>query len=433
MNDVRAVAANALDRIARGGVSLRIAFADEAPMLSDPRDRALLSALLHAGSRGWLRYTTALDRLLERPLARREPVLHALLVLGLVQIAALGLPEYAAVAATVEAARHLRKPAFANLVNAVLRRYLRERAAIEAALDADPVSRWSLPRWLIDAFTADWGELAPELLAASNTEAPLTVRVNARRASAEDLLDRWSKAGIAAAPHAWLPQALVLAESTDVTRLPGYAEGEFSVQDGAAQLAAQLLDLHGGQRVFDACAAPGGKSAHMLETADVDLLALDVDATRLGRIRDNLARLGLAADVRAGDAAAPAGWWDGRPFDRILLDAPCTASGILRRQPDVRLHRRPGDVAALAAQQASLLDALWPLLGAGGRLVYATCSVLNAENAIQIDAFLARTPDAVACNAVPAAFGRATGAGRQNLTGAGGMDGFFYAIVEKRA
>lgn len=433
MNDVRAVAAIALDRIARAGISLRVAFAEAAPTLPDPRDRALLSALLHAGSRGWLRYEAALARLLARPLTRREPVLQALLVLGLVQIATLGLPEYAAVAATVEATRRLRRPAFANLVNAVLRRYLRERTAIESALDTVPCSRWSLPRWMIDMFSADWGSGAPELFAASNTEAPFTVRVNARRTSVAGLLGRWRQAGVAAVPHTWLPQALVLAESCDVTRLPGYADGEFSVQDGAAQLAAPLLDLRAGQRVLDACAAPGGKSAHILETADVDLLALDADAARLDRTRDNLSRLGLNARLCIGDATTPVAWWDGRPFERILLDAPCTATGILRRQPDVRLHRRPNDVAALCAQQARLLDELWPLLAVQGRLVYATCSVLKTENAIQVGAFLARTPDAVAGDVVPSAFGCAAGAGRQNLTGTSGMDGFFYAVMEKSA
>jgi 16S rRNA (cytosine967-C5)-methyltransferase len=224
--------------------------------------------------------------------------------------------------------------------------------------------------------------------------------------------------------------ALILETSRDVTALPGYAQGAFSVQDGAAQQAARLLEPRDGQRVLDACAAPGGKSAHILESAAVELTALDSDARRLPRLRENLQRLGLSADVRTGDAADPAGWWDGRPFDRILVDAPCSATGIIRRQPDVKLHRRATDIPVLAGTQARLLDALWPLLRSGGRLVYATCSLLADENARQIDAFLARHADA---NAVqPALPWRAAGAGVQNLPGESGMDGFFYAVLEKR-
>jgi 16S rRNA (cytosine967-C5)-methyltransferase len=229
---------------------------------------------------------------------------------------------------------------------------------------------------------------------------------------------------------AQLPLALNLVESTDVTRLPGYAEGEFSVQDGAAQLAATLLDLRNGQRVLDACAAPGGKAAHILEIAEVELTALDSDPARLPRVRENLARLGLAANITAGDAACPSAWWDGKAFDRILLDAPCSATGIIRRQPDIKLHRRAADIAPLAATQKRLLHALWPMLAPGGRLVYATCSLLRAENEAVVADFRADCPDACEV-AVPPNFGVAAGGGRQNLPGAGGMDGFYYAIVEK--
>jgi 16S rRNA (cytosine967-C5)-methyltransferase len=223
--------------------------------------------------------------------------------------------------------------------------------------------------------------------------------------------------------------ALVLAHSRDVTTLPGYADGAFSVQDGAAQYAPSLLDLRDGQRVLDACAAPGGKSAHILESADVDLLALDRDPARLPRLRENLTRLGLHADVRAGDAAKPDTWWDRRPFDRILLDAPCSAAGIIRRQPDIKLHRRATDIDVLAATQTRLLDALWPMLKPGGRLVYATCSVLAVENKAQIEAFLRRQSQA---RSLPPKLGwHGAGPGEQNLPGESGMDGFFYAILEK--
>jgi len=426
---VRALAAQALQRIVAGR-SLRTEFAAFSTTLHDPRDRALLSALLHAGARWWLRFDAAAAALLERPLPPREAVLQALVVLGLVQIEVLALPGYAAVDASVEAARLLGKPKFAALVNAVLRRWLREREARTAVLDADPVTRSAHPRWLLDAFGADWPDDAAAIVAANNAEAPLWLRANRRRVERDVFLHRLEAAGIVAHAPQQPADAVRLAASADVTALPGYAEGFFSVQDAAAQFAAGLLDLRAGQRVLDACAAPGGKSAQILEQADVRLLALDSDERRLPRLRDNLDRLGLQAEVRAGDASQPASWWDGERFDRILIDAPCSATGIIRRQPDVRLHRRAEDVPALGRTQARILDACWALLAPGGRLVYATCSVLAAENARQIAAFAARQGD-VRELPVPLAGWRVQNAGVQNLPGESGMDGFFYALLEK--
>jgi 16S rRNA (cytosine967-C5)-methyltransferase len=429
--DPRALAAQALQRIA-GGESLRVAFGAAAPQLPDSRDRALLSALLHAGARWWIRFDAALDDLLERPLRGKTPDVHALLVLGLVQIEILRLAPYAAVAATVEAVRTLKKPQLAGLTNAVLRRWLRERDARNAALDRVPATQSAHPPWLIEALARDWPPALDAILAANNAEAPLTLRVNRRRIARDAYLDTLLAAGIGASAHAQLPDAVLLDDGSDVTALPGYAEGWFSVQDGAAQLAAPLLDVRDGLRVLDACAAPGGKSAHLLETAQLDLVALDNEAPRLERVRTNLARLGFSADLRRGDAAQPQTWWDGKPFDRILLDAPCSATGVIRRQPDIKLHRRAADIARLAATQRTLLDALWPLLAPGGRLVYATCSVLAAENSAVLGDWLSAHADAEA--RVPAELQdwHAAGAGRQNLPGENGMDGFFYAVVEKR-
>jgi len=428
--NVRAIAARALQRIA-GGHSLRAEFATSSTKLHDSRDRALLSALLHAAARWWLRYDAALDRLLERPLRKREPQLHALLMLGLVQLDVLRLPEYAAVAATVDAVRAIGKAQFSGMANAVLRRWLRERETFVAALDASAQTRTAHPAWLLAAIAADWPDAADAVIAANNAEAPLWLRVNRRRVARAALLEQFVAAGIdAQAPEA-LPEALVLGHSRDVTALPGYEAGLFSVQDGAAQFAADLLDLRDGQRVLDACAAPGGKSAQILEHADVALLALDRDAQRLPRLRANLDRLGLRAEVRAGDALLPKDWWNAQAFDRILLDAPCSATGIIRRQPDIKLHRRADDIAKLARTQTRLLEAMWLMLAPGGRLVYDTCSILDAENAAQVEGFLARHADARSLPVAAPGWRATRAGGAQNLPGESGMDGFFYAVLEK--
>jgi 16S rRNA (cytosine967-C5)-methyltransferase len=428
--DVRALAAQALAQVALGGVSLREAMERHAPKLADPRDRALLMALLSDGARWWPRFDAALDRLLEQPLRRKEPAVHALLVLGLVQLEVLELADYAAVAATVEAARALKRPRLAGLINAVLRRWQRERATRLAALDADPQTRHAHPAWLARAIARDWPDRAESVLAADNREPPLMLRANRRRTTREALLDRLRADGQAAEPHAWLADAVVLPHSTEVTRLPGFADGLFAVQDGAAQVAADLADARDGLRVLDACAAPGGKACHLLERADVALVALESEPKRAERIGQNLARLQLRAKVVVGDAGEPSAWWDGRRFDRILVDAPCSATGVLRRRPDVRLHRHADDIPAMAAQQQRILAALWPLLAPGGRLLYVTCSLLRAENEGVVAPFLAAHADA---RAVPFELpaGQAAAVGWQILPGDGDLDGMYYAVLEK--
>lgn len=338
---------------------------------------------------------------------------------------------------TVEAAK--REPALraqANFLNACLRRFLREREALVAATDRDPVARWNHPRWWIDLLRRDHPAHWEQILAADNRQPPMVLRVNQRRLPRDAYLAQLAAAGIEA--QAIGEAGVVLGAPRPVHDIPGFDAGEVSVQDAAAQLAAPLLlDALGTgvmrPRILDACAAPGGKTAHLLERADADVLALDIDAQRCARIAENLARLQLQAQVLAADAATPAAWWDGKPFDAILLDAPCTASGIVRRHPDARWLRRETDVPQLAATQARLLAALWPLLAPGGHLLYATCSVFKAEGQAQIQTFVAHNTDAV-LRPSPGHLMPQTraNAGAVPDNSQGGHDGFFYALLEKR-
>jgi 16S rRNA (cytosine967-C5)-methyltransferase len=380
------------------------------------------------------------------------PAVDALLVTALALLWPEGPPPYAEftlVDQTVKAARR-RAPASVGFVNAVLRRFLRERSTLIAALQAQGASEavWNHPAWWVEEVQRDWPDVWQGLLRAANRKPPMTLRVNVRRGPGAAYLRRLQGAGLAATlldgPEygGEASATVVLAQPVPVQALPGFADGDVSVQDAAAQRAARLLLAGGlppGARVLDACAAPGGKTAHLLELATLDLLALDSDAARLARVQQNIDRLQLAGagsriELRAADARRTAEWWDGRPFDAILLDAPCTASGIVRRHPDVRWLRRPGDIATLARTQAELLDALWPLLAPGGVLLYATCSVFKAEGRHAIDAFLQRpgaeqaTLDGASPGHLhPLADNPETLDERPAL-----QDGFFYARLLKR-
>ena len=347
-------------------------------------------------------------------------------------------PPFTLVDQAVEAAK--RSPATARqagFVNACLRRFLRERETLVAATDDDPVARWNHPRWWIDRLRQDHPHEWEAILRASNAAPPMTLRVNVRRASRQQVLERFTHAGVGAEPIG--EHGLVLAQPRPVQEIPGFAEGLVSVQDAAAQLAAPLL-LEGlaraGERLrlLDACAAPGGKTAHLLEGSDAQVTALDVDPQRCRRIEETLARLQLAATVVAADAAMVDTWWDGQPFDGILLDAPCTASGIVRRHPDVRWLRRPTDISRLGAEQSRLLEALWPLLRPGGRLVYCTCSVFREEGEQRIAAFLARHTSALP-KAAPGHLRPQLAGGAEALPDnlPGDHDGFFYALLERTA
>ncbi len=429
----RLAAARVLDAVLHRGRSLKGEFGTELPSISDPRDRALVEAICFAALRNRARYAAALTAWVPKPLGRGDEPLRALLYVGFAQLDALKLPAHAAVDATVEAVRSLGRAHQAGMVNALLR-----RAQREGFPPADPAQVW--PEWLLAEVRRDWPEHADAILAASAAPAPLWLRVNRLNTTRDDYRQRLQAAGIAATVHDALPDALRIEESLAVTDLPGFDDGVASVQDGSAQAVADALappsgSTASGQRVLDACVAPGGKAAHLLERdPGLRLLALDIDSRRLRRTADTLRRVGVdaAVELKAADAADPAVWWDGVPFDAALIDAPCSATGIVRRQPDILLHRRPGDIDALVVTQARLLDAVWTTLAPGGVLVYATCSILRRENADQIDAFLARTPDASA-EPLDESFGHAAGAGRQRLPGEDGMDGFFYARLRKVA
>ncbi|NDK39805.1 16S rRNA (cytosine(967)-C(5))-methyltransferase RsmB [Pseudoxanthomonas gei] len=420
----RVLAAQVLAAVIHRGRSLKGELATALPQLPDPRDRALLEAICFSALRQRARYDAALKNWLQRPLGENDGDLHALLLAGFAQIDAMGLPAHAALSATVEAARALGRPRQAGMVNAVLR-----RAQREGFPESSPAAAW--PAWLRNRINLDWGDHAAAIFEASAHAAPLWLRVNRGKGTREAYAARLQAEGIQSLSEPGLVDALRIDVAVAVSALPGFAEGDASVQDGSAQQVADALALSPGARVLDACAAPGGKAAHLMERdPSVRLLALDVDARRLNRVRETLARVGASAEFRAADAADTATWWDGEAFDAVLLDAPCSATGIVRRQPDVLLHRRPEDLVALTALQARLLDATWKTLRAGGVLLYATCSILKDENEHQVAAFLARTPDARA-EPLDARYGHEAGPGRQRLPGEQGMDGFFYARLRK--
>lgn len=337
-------------------------------------------------------------------------------------------PSYAAHTVVDQAVRaasgHRRLSAFKGLVNGALRRFLRERDDILARVANAPESKWNYPAWWVEQLQQDYPQGWQDILQAGNHQGPLTLRVNRRRASREQVQAEFAAAGLAATPVG--EHGLLLDHARPVQQLPGFDAGWWSVQDLGAQMAAPLLAVRDGMRVLDACAAPGGKTAHLLETADIDLLALDSDAARLERVRGNLDRLGLRAALEAADAADPSSWWDGRPFDAVLADVPCTASGIVRRHPDIRWLRRADDVGRTAALQARIADSLWQVVAPGGTLLYATCSVFPAEGERQAAAFASRHPDA---RRMPSP-GQLLPAGPDAIP-ATQHDGFFYALFTK--
>lgn len=398
-----------------------------------------VQALAFHALRHWGWATVVLQALAERP---PQPLLRALLGLALTLLDEqtssdnVRYEPYTVVDQTVEALASLKQPRNASgFVNACLRRYLRECTDLNTQAEQDAVARWNHPFWWVQRIRKDHPQYWQAILQANNRPAPMVLRVNRRRVERDAYMERLQQQGLGVQPVG--ADGVVLDRAEAVERLPGWADGWVSVQDGAAQLAAPLLldaaALPPGARVLDACAAPGGKTAHLLERADVEVHALDVDAQRCERIRANLGRLGLQAQVLTADAGQPAAWWDGRAYDAILLDAPCTASGIVRRHPDVRWLRRPDDIAQLAAQQARLLEALWPLLTPGGHLLYCTCSVFKAEGDGQMQAFLKQHPDVERLPAPGHLLPGQVTPQDLNDNAAHALDGFYYALLRKRA
>ncbi len=433
----RSLAAHAVARILREGVTLDAALKD-ALAAADSRLAPSVRSLSYGAVRGYYRHEAILRILLSTPVKSLDFLVRALLSVALYELEDDKTPQYAVVDAAVQTAKSTDAARAAGLINAVLRRYLRERGTLDAEIARNPATRHASPVWLADRLRADWPVRWTQLLAAGDSQAPMWLRVNPQRATTEGYLEQLRQAGIGARAEARVPLAVVLDAPRDVHELPGFAQGAVSVQDLGAQCVAFPLALAAGQRVLDACAAPGGKTALMAEREPrlSHLTAVDIDPQRLARVRDNLSRGDLQAQLVHGDAAAAASWWDGIPFDRILLDAPCSALGVIRRHPDIRLRKSPSDIDKLPQLQARLLAEAWRLLKPGGRLVYATCTVTRSENRDLIAAFLRSTPNAAS---VPAEswegwpnFGEADDYGRQILPGEAGADGFYYAALTKQ-
>lgn len=426
--DTRATAARVLAEV-MAGTSLNQALPAGLEQVAE-RDRALLQQLSYGTLRLYPRLLGVLQQLLDKPLRDKDRDVQALLLLGLYQLEATRVPDHAAVAATVAATRELAKPWAKGLCNAILRRYLREREALNATLK--PAAAAAHPAWLYQRLQQDWPEDWAGIVDANNQQPPMTLRLNCGKRERAAYLALLAEQGIAARAGTLTDTSIYLEQARDVSALPGFAQGAVSVQDEAAQIAARLLAPAPGERILDACAAPGGKSCHLLELQPAlrELVAMDIDPQRLEKVAQNLDRLGLTASLLAGDGAQPPATLARSSFDAILVDAPCSASGVIRRHPDVKLLRRERDIAQLAAQQLAILQGLWPLLRPGGRLLYATCSILEQENSAVIAQFLASRND-VCTATLDVAWGRPRGDGRQLLPSAGGPDGLFYALLTR--
>jgi 16S rRNA (cytosine967-C5)-methyltransferase len=433
MSNVRLIAARLLDQVTDGH-SLAACFDRGVAKLQDAKERAFVQALVYGACRYYSRLDIILSLLLKKPMRAKESDVHALLIIGLYQLIFMRIPAYAAVQETVHAAKQLKKSWARGLVNAILREYMREQVQIEAKINALDEAVYAHPQWWIDAIKKDWPDAWRAILTANNQQAPLSLRVNQKYCDREHYLEQLKISGQSAIPIVYTGHGIQLETACSVERLPGFASGEVSVQDGAAQLAINCLSLARGLRVLDACAAPGGKLSHILEErADLAaVIAVEKDPERMMLIKENLTRLHLHAMCVCEDVSRIKQWWDGQLFERILLDAPCSASGVIRRHPDIKLCRQAADIRALAAEQLHLLNALWQVLAADGILVYATCSIFRDENVGVLKQFFATHQDAQEIK-IKADWGLACEFGRQILPGMHDMDGFYYACLQKKA
>ncbi|MFT5575598.1 MAG: 16S rRNA (cytosine967-C5)-methyltransferase [Bermanella sp.] len=427
MPEVRAAAARCLQAIFNGqSLSRELPKAEKK---LKPEQRPLLRELCYGSLRHFWRLEALAGQCLSKPFKEKDEDILMLLCIGIYQLEYMRIPPHAAINTTVDASKSLRKDWAKGLTNAVLRRFQRERDTLIA--DLTPPEACAHPDWLYEAIHAAWPDEADAILEANNQHPPLCLRNNARRQNRDSYLLALSAAGMEASACDFALEGIRLTRAVDVLALPGFAEGRVSVQDESAQLCADILRPGASMRVLDACAAPGGKSCHLLEhQPELALTCIDIDEARLERVQENLSRLKLSAQLLTGDAAKPDSWWDGLTFDQILLDAPCSATGVIRRNPDIKIHRRASDIPALADTQLNLLKALWATLKSGGQLLYATCSVLPAENEEVIERFLSHQPDAVH-QTIAADWGLSCRYGRQLFPRKDEHDGFYYALLSK--
>ncbi|ELI5720640.1 16S rRNA (cytosine(967)-C(5))-methyltransferase RsmB [Vibrio fluvialis] len=425
--NVRAAAAQVLFQVVDKGQSLSMAL-PAAQQNIRPRDHALLQEICYGALRYLPRLESIANALMDNPLKGKQRVFHHLILVGIYQLSFMRIPAHAAVGETVEGAQDLKGPRLRGLINAVLRNYQRNQEQLDAQAVSHNAGKYGHPSWLLKLLQNAYPQQWEAIVEANNSKAPMWLRVNHQHHDRDAYQALLNNENIDSSLHSQAEDALKLAAPCDVTKLPGFEKGWVSVQDAAAQLSLHYLQPQDGELILDCCAAPGGKTAHILErTQGSEVVAIDCDDTRLKRVHDNLKRLILSAKVVCGDARYPQEWWQGSQFDRILLDAPCSATGVIRRHPDIKWLRRAEDIAALAELQREILDAMWQQLKPGGTLVYATCSITPQENVLQVKDFLARTSDAQLVGS------ELDNPGRQILPGEEDMDGFYYAVLTKQA
>ncbi|EKO3469997.1 16S rRNA (cytosine(967)-C(5))-methyltransferase RsmB [Vibrio fluvialis] len=425
--NVRAAAAQVLFQVVDKGQSLSMAL-PAAQQTIRPRDHALLQEICYGALRYLPRLESIANALMDNPLKGKQRVFHHLILVGIYQLSFMRIPAHAAVGETVEGAQDLKGPRLRGLINAVLRNYQRNQKQLDAQAVSHNAGKYGHPSWLLKLLQNAYPQQWEAIVEANNSKAPMWLRVNHQHHDRDAYQALLNNENIDSSVHSQAEDALKLAAPCDVTKLPGFEKGWVSVQDAAAQLSLHYLQPQDGELILDCCAAPGGKTAHILErTQGSEVVAIDCDDTRLKRVHDNLKRLNLSAKVVCGDARYPQEWWQGSQFDRILLDAPCSATGVIRRHPDIKWLRRAEDIAALAELQREILDAMWQQLKPGGTLVYATCSITPQENVLQVKDFLARTSDAQLVGS------ELDNPGRQILPGEEDMDGFYYAVLTKQA